>query len=95
MVDSSIAASRPSTGLPVPLVRQQILDAPLLPKFEPCASKPRPIFTEGPADRDIKSFQPVQSAPACSWGAASLIWQICFPDMPIGFPVPGEQRSCS
>lgn len=40
------------TGLPIPLVRQQILDALLLPKIEPAASKPRPVFTEDPAQED-------------------------------------------
>lgn len=41
-----------STGLPIPLVRQQILDALLLPKIEPTASKPKPVFTEDPAQED-------------------------------------------
>ncbi len=37
------------TGLPVPLVRQQILDALLLPAIEAAASKPAPVFEEDPA----------------------------------------------
>lgn len=41
-----------ATGLPVPLVRQQILDALLLPKIEPSASKPKPVFTEDTAQED-------------------------------------------
>lgn len=49
MSAADIAAA---TSLPVPLVRQQILDALLLPKIEPSASKPKPIFTEDPAQED-------------------------------------------
>ena len=53
-VDQAMSAADISaaTGLPVPLVRQQILDALLLPKIEPSASKPRPIFTDDPAQED-------------------------------------------
>lgn len=34
------------TGLPVPLVRQQILDALLLPEIEPANAKPKVVFEE-------------------------------------------------
>jgi DNA helicase II / ATP-dependent DNA helicase PcrA len=37
------------TGLPVPLVRQQILDALLLPEIEPANAKPKAVFEEDPA----------------------------------------------
>jgi superfamily I DNA/RNA helicase len=53
-VDQTMSAAdiAVATGLPVPLVRQQILDALLLPKIEPSASKPKPVFTEDPAQED-------------------------------------------
>lgn len=53
-VDQAISAAdiAAATGLPVPLVRQQTLDALLLPKIEPTASKPKPVFTEDPAQED-------------------------------------------
>jgi len=44
---ASAIASR--TGLPLPLVRQQILDAALLPKLEAAAAQPPPVFKEDPA----------------------------------------------
>jgi DNA helicase-2/ATP-dependent DNA helicase PcrA len=48
----SAAAIAAKTGLPVPLVRQQIFDALLLPKIEQSAGKPKPVFTEDPAQED-------------------------------------------
>ncbi len=41
-----------ATGLPVPLVRQQILDELLLPKIELTESKPKPTFSEDPAQEN-------------------------------------------
>lgn len=48
----SAASIAEATGLPVPLVRQQILDALLLPTIEVPVEKPKPVFTQDPAQED-------------------------------------------
>lgn len=48
----SAASMAEATGLPIPLVRQQILDALLLPDIEPSVAKPKPVFSEDPAQED-------------------------------------------
>lgn len=50
--EMSAAGIAEATGLPLPLVRQQILDALLLPEIEPTGSKPKPVFAEDPAQED-------------------------------------------
>lgn len=49
---ASASAISAKTGLPLPLIRQQILDATLLPKQEPAKPKPAAAFKRDPAQEN-------------------------------------------